>query len=191
MQPATSGGAGLSRPTMDIHMMNIPARQQSLHSLGFGLIAALLAMGIATPAAAQRSATKMVATPAVVDCLLPGQIRHGPNGVPMMGPRRNVRIAAADCRVRGGEYVVAVVPKPAAPAVQRKPEDLVIVRCLLPDQVRQLGTKVTYVKVQRPARIARWDCRARGGESVKLARYQQAEATYLAVVAKNKPTKRP
>ena len=178
---------------IEMNTQTIPgtSRPNTFQQLTLGVVAATLAIGIALPAAAQRSATKVVVTPAVVDCLLPGQIRQGPNGVPMMGPRRNVRIAAADCRVRGGEYVVAVVPKPSTPAVQRKPEDLVIVRCLLPDQVRQLGTKVTYVKVQRPARIARWDCRARGGESVKLARYQQAEATYLAVVAKNKPAKRP
>lgn len=176
---------------MNTCMQPNTTRPTLFRRLASGAVAATLALGIALPAAAQRSPAKPAAAPALVDCLLPGQIRRGPNNVPMIGPRRSVRIAASDCQVRGGEYVVAVVAKPATPAVQRKPEDLVIVRCLLPDQVRQLGTKVTYVKVQRPARIARWDCRARGGESVKLARYQQAEATYLAVVARNKPAKRP
>lgn len=120
----------------------------------------------------------------MVECLLPGQIRNGANGVPTMGPRRVARLTAAECQVRGGEYTVAVVKTP--PPVVRKPEDLVVVNCLLPAQLRRVGTKASYVKVLKPARLARWDCKARGGESVTAARYKSAQATWNAAVARSK-----
>jgi len=40
----------------------------------------------------------------VVDCLLPGQVRRLGNRT-YMTPRRPTRTTAADCRIRGGEYV--------------------------------------------------------------------------------------
>ncbi|MEM1230758.1 MAG: caspase family protein [Pseudomonadota bacterium] len=40
----------------------------------------------------------------VVDCLLPGQVRRLGQQT-YLGPRRPVKTAAADCRLRGGEYV--------------------------------------------------------------------------------------
>ena len=40
----------------------------------------------------------------IVDCLLPGQVRQLGNRA-YLSPRRPVRTTAADCRVRGGEYV--------------------------------------------------------------------------------------
>jgi hypothetical protein len=169
-------------------------RPAALVSALFALMATAL-LTASLPVLAQKAGTRPAPAPTMVDCLLPGQIRHGANGVPMMGPRRKVSLTATDCQLRGGEYVVAVVPKPApvvavAPAA-RKPEELVVVRCLLPEQIRQLGTKVTYVKVQRPTRIARWQCQKRGGQSVTLARYQEAEKVYIAAVAKSKPTPKP
>src|SRR5690606_35347632 len=40
----------------------------------------------------------------VVDCLLPGQVRRlGSSSY--VAPRRPVHTTAADCRIRGGEYV--------------------------------------------------------------------------------------
>jgi len=183
---------GQPRETNRMNTSQHIVRSSATQRIALCLVATAFAIGAASPAVAQRATAKPMPEPQLVSCLLPGQIRAGADNVPTLSARRSVRITAADCQVRGGEYVVAVVARPVIPAAQRRPEDLIIVRCLLPDQIRQLGSKVSYVKVQRPARIARWDCGARGGESVKLARYQQAEKTYLAVVARNKPApKRP
>jgi uncharacterized protein len=49
-------------------------------------------------------------------------------------------------------------------------QDLEVVDCLLPGQVRQLGTRATYVTQRRPARTTASDCRIRGGEYVALDR---------------------
>ena len=41
-----------------------------------------------------------------------------------------------------------------------------MVDCLLPGQVRQLGTQMTYVTERRPIRTTKEDCTIRGGEQV-------------------------
>jgi hypothetical protein len=41
----------------------------------------------------------------VVDCLLPAQIRKLGQSMTFLGPRRAVKTTAADCEIRGGEYV--------------------------------------------------------------------------------------
>lgn len=46
------------------------------------------------------------------------------------------------------------------------PETYEIVDCLLPGQIRQLGTQVTYVTERRPIRTTTQDCVIRGGEYV-------------------------
>ena len=46
------------------------------------------------------------------------------------------------------------------------PETYEIVDCLLPGQIRQLGTQVTYVTERRPVRTTKEDCTIRGGEYV-------------------------
>src|SRR5579863_9102465 len=51
-------------------------------------------------------------------------------------------------------------------------QDLEIVDCLLPGQVRQLGT-MTYVTQRRPTHTTTADCRIRGGEYVA---YDRADA---------------
>ena len=43
-------------------------------------------------------------------------------------------------------------------------DDFVAVDCLLPGQMRRLGTHVTFVTARRPARITAQDCAIRGGE---------------------------
>lgn len=45
-----------------------------------------------------------------------------------------------------------------------------VVTCLLPGQIRQLGTQVTYVTERRPVRTTTEDCAIRGGEYVALDR---------------------
>jgi hypothetical protein len=41
----------------------------------------------------------------VVDCLLPGQVRKLGSQMTYLSARRPIRTTAADCEVRGGEYV--------------------------------------------------------------------------------------
>lgn len=59
-----------------------------------------------------------------------------------------------------------------APAVktvekgQVTPDQLYIVDCLLPPQVRQLGQNYTYMAPRKPARLSARDCAVRGGEYV-------------------------
>src|ERR1044072_9750712 len=45
-----------------------------------------------------------------------------------------------------------------------------VVDCLLPGQIRQLGSQVTYVTARRPIRTTAEDCAIRGGEYVALDR---------------------
>ena len=59
-------------------------------------------------------------------------------------------------------------PTPSIPE-NAKVEDLYIVDCLLPGQVRQLGN-TTYMTPRRPTRTTASDCRIRGGEYVAYDR---------------------
>lgn len=55
-------------------------------------------------------------------------------------------------------------------------EDLYIVDCLLPGQVRQLGGHFTYLSARRPIRTTAKDCAIRGGEYVAYDRANYATA---------------
>lgn len=57
----------------------------------------------------------------------------------------------------------------AAPAVSDVAA-LQVVDCLLPGQVRRLGTRVTYLSARRPARLPARECEIRGGEYVAYDR---------------------
>jgi hypothetical protein len=59
-----------------------------------------------------------------------------------------------------------------APAASGDPRvaDFMMVDCLLPGQVRRLGTRSTYLSARRPVRTAARDCRIRGGEYVEYDR---------------------
>jgi uncharacterized caspase-like protein len=54
-----------------------------------------------------------------------------------------------------------------------------VVDCLLPGQIRQLGTRVTYVTERRPIRTTAEDCAIRGGEYVALDRADYATALQI------------
>ncbi|MEZ5559557.1 MAG: caspase family protein [Pseudomonadales bacterium] len=60
-------------------------------------------------------------------------------------------------------------------------DDLYIVDCLLPGQVRQLGTRMTYVSVRRGVKTSARDCAVRGGEYVRHDRadYHSALSVWL------------
>lgn len=52
------------------------------------------------------------------------------------------------------------------PKGQITPDQLYIVDCLLPPQVRQLGRNYTYMAPRKPAKLSAHDCALRGGEYV-------------------------
>lgn len=49
-------------------------------------------------------------------------------------------------------------------------DDLLVVDCLLPGQIRKLGTRTTYVSPRRPVKTTALDCGIRGGEYVAYDR---------------------
>ena len=55
-------------------------------------------------------------------------------------------------------------------------EDVMIVDCLLPGQVRKLGRSMTYLSARRPVKTTQLDCEIRGGEYVSYDRSDLATA---------------
>ena len=70
--------------------------------------------------------------------------------------------------------------EPDVPQV-RNPQELQIVDCLLPGQIRRLGNQQTFVSRRRPMRTTALDCEIRGGEYVAYdrANYQTALRVWL------------
>ena len=69
----------------------------------------------------------------------------------------------------------------AARSGPKNPEDLLIVDCLLPGQVRKLGAQATFMSARRPIRTTQADCQIRGGEYVSYdrANYQTALQVWM------------
>ena len=72
-------------------------------------------------------------------------------------------------------------PRPPASTAQApqsvaKADDLLVVDCLLPGQIRQLGGRVTYVTARRAVKTSGRDCEIRGGEYVAFDRANYATA---------------
>lgn len=61
-------------------------------------------------------------------------------------------------------------------SIPEDPDQLLIVDCLLPGQVRKLGGKMTYLSPRRPVRTSASDCEIRGGEYVAYDRANYATA---------------
>ncbi|HEV2606677.1 MAG TPA: caspase family protein [Xanthomonadaceae bacterium] len=74
----------------------------------------------------------------------------------------------------------ASVPVAHAQTV-RNAEDLLIVDCLLPGQIRRLGAQATFMSARRPIRTTQADCQIRGGEYVAedRANYQTALKVWM------------
>jgi len=51
-------------------------------------------------------------------------------------------------------------------SVKDTSDDLLIVDCLLPGQIRKLGRQMTYLTPRRPIKTTAKDCEIRGGEYV-------------------------
>src|SRR5690606_30948653 len=80
-----------------------------------------------------------------------------------------------------GVALAAGLPVREAGAAVRNAEDLLIVDCLLPGQLRKLGRQATYITARRPIRTSQADCEIRGGEYVAYdrANYQTALKVWL------------
>ena len=75
----------------------------------------------------------------------------------------------------------AGLPVEAPRAAVRNAEDLLIVDCLLPGQIRSLGRQATFMSARRPIRTTQADCEIRGGEYVSYdrANYQTALKVWM------------
>ena len=83
-------------------------------------------------------------------------------------------VASALCVLLGGFAGPDTLA--AKTTAARNPEDLLIVDCLLPGQVRKLGRQASFLSARRPVRTTQADCEIRGGEYVShdRANYQTA-----------------
>lgn len=63
-----------------------------------------------------------------------------------------------------------------AAASSKNPDDLMIIDCLLPGQVKKLGSHTTYLTARRPIKTTATDCEIRGGEYVSFDRADYATA---------------
>lgn len=74
------------------------------------------------------------------------------------------------------------IPTPGqAKAGPRNAEDLLVVDCLLPGQMRKLGRQANFMGARRPIRTTQADCEIRGGEytSYDRANYQTALKVWM------------
>ena len=84
-------------------------------------------------------------------------------------------------------FVLSLAAGSAAPVLAqdgpsvRNAEDLLVVDCLLPGQIRQLGRQASFMSARRPIRTTQADCQIRGGEYVAYdrANYQTALKVWL------------
>jgi hypothetical protein len=73
----------------------------------------------------------------------------------------------------GFSFAQSTPPRVASTA---KGDELLMVDCLLPGQIRRLGGQVTYLTARRPAKTSARDCEIRGGEYVAFDRGDYATA---------------
>ena len=91
-------------------------------------------------------------------------------------PRRHHLLVAALamlCAACGTAGTSTTASRPTGPGAV---ESFMVVDCLLPGQIRQLGGQVTYVTARRAVKTAARDCEIRGGEYVSLDRANYATA---------------
>ena len=98
----------------------------------------------------------------------------------LRGSLRPLAVAAGFVFAVASGWLVPVPPAQAT-VTTRNPEDLLIVDCLLPGQVRKLGRAATYMSARRPIRTTQADCEIRGGEYVSYdrANYQTALKVWM------------
>lgn len=76
-------------------------------------------------------------------------------------------------------------PSSAKNSFPQAAEDVLIVDCLLPGQVRKLGRINSFLSQRRPARLSQFECALRGGEFVEYdrANLQTALSVWLAAAS--------
>lgn len=84
--------------------------------------------------------------------------------------RRLARLVAALVTACGTLAVGASAQSMNGQQRAAEADQLLVVDCLLPGQVRNLGQRSVYVSARRPARITARDCQIRGGEYVAYDR---------------------
>lgn len=89
----------------------------------------------------------------------------------------------------GAVIVMLAVWTGGAPAQDAAGDEFLVVDCLLPGQVRQLGTRMTYVAARRAIKTSARDCAIRGGEYVAYDRadYRTALKTWLPAAEEGDP----
>ena len=82
------------------------------------------------------------------------------------------------------------LPGDAASEVTGNPDKFLIVDCLLPGQVRKLGSNMTYVSPRRPVKTTASECEIRGGEYVAFDRadYRTSLRVWLPQAQEGDPT---
>jgi hypothetical protein len=111
-----------------------------------------------------------------------------------MKPLRKTSLAlAVSATLLIGCATQPVDQEEAARAVEGYIEDankLFVVDCLLPGQVRKLGSQMTYLSARRPIRTTAADCEVRGGEYVAYdrANYSSALKVWLPKAEEGDPT---
>lgn len=97
-------------------------------------------------------------------------------GFPVLPLRRFLHAAAAFSVVTLA--ACASQPETKAPAASgsQNADDLLVVDCLLPGQVRKLGSYSSYLTARRPIKTTAVDCEIRGGEYVAFDRADYATA---------------
>jgi len=95
--------------------------------------------------------------------------------------KRNLGPMCAAMFLVAAAGILAPSARVAATVQTRNPEDLLIVDCLLPGQVRKLGRSANYMSARRPTRTTQADCEIRGGEFVSYdrANYQTALKVWM------------
>jgi hypothetical protein len=81
-----------------------------------------------------------------------------------------------------GSASTRVTERPEAAVTSETADDLLVVDCLLPGRIIQLGQRSTYVARGQPIKTTALDCRIRGGKYVAYdrANYQTAREVWLA-----------
>jgi len=80
-------------------------------------------------------------------------------------------------------------PKSEAGVAAAKADELLVVDCLLPGQIRRLGRQTQFLTARRPLKTSARDCQIRGGEYVEIdrANYASALKVWLALAAEGDP----
>ena len=109
---------------------------------------------------------------AAAGCDTRGQ--HAPQEHDLSRLRMNVTRSGRGSRISAS--LLSFVILGPANALAQLSDDFLIVDCLLPPQVRQLGQRSTFLSARRPIKTSASDCGIRGGEYVAYDRADYATA---------------